>query len=56
MSDKKPWVVEYPKLETINLNDPEIQADLIRKGLAVGIPGGSIIFTHDVKLVAGGGE
>ena len=52
--EEKPLVIEYPELETINLNDPEIQKDLIRKGVAVGIPGTSIIFTEHVELVAGG--
>lgn len=54
MSDKKPWKIEYPDLEYVNINDPEIQKDLIRKGVAVGVPGATLIFTQPVLLVAGG--
>ena len=48
------WVMEFPELETINLGDPYIQKQLIKYGLAVGIPGGEIIMKKSVKMVAGG--
>jgi hypothetical protein len=47
-------VLEFPGKETISLSDPEIQKELIRRGFAIGIPGGEFIVTHSVKLVAGG--
>jgi len=53
---KKPLVIKYPDLEVINLGDPELQKDLILKGVAVGMPGGHIVFTRDIELVAGGKE
>lgn len=56
MAKKKPWVIEYPDLETIDLSDPELQKDLIRKGMAVGVVGGPIVFTQAVDLVAGGAK
>ena len=54
MSDKKPLVIEFPKLDTINLGDPEMQKELIKWGVVVGIPGGEMVCTKSVKLVAGG--
>ena len=57
--DKKrevPWRIMYPGLEVIDLSDPEIQKDLILKGVAVGVPGGEILFTHNVVLEAGGAK
>ena len=55
-SEDSTYVLEYPDLEFINLNDPEIQKDLIKRGVCVGMPGGLLIFTEDVKIVAGGAE
>jgi len=52
-SEGKPWVLEFPELETINLADLEIQRQLIKWGLAVGIPGGEFYITKNVRLVAG---
>lgn len=52
----KPWKIDYPDLETIKLSDPEIQRDLIRKGVAVGLPGTHILVTKGVVLTAGGGD
>jgi len=49
-------VLEFPELETINLADPEIQAHAIKWGLAVGIPGGEILFKKDARFVATGGK
>jgi hypothetical protein len=54
MTEKESRVFEYPKLTTVNLADLGIQKDLIAEGIAVGIPGGEIMFTRDVKLVATG--
>lgn len=53
---KKSIPIYFPDKDTINLNDPEIQAELIKSGLAVGIPGGDIMFTAHVELIAGGKE
>ena len=50
--DDKPWVLEFPELETINLGDPEIQEQLKKWGLAVSTPNGGIVVTRDVKMVA----
>jgi len=47
-------ILEFPGKETISLSDPEIQKELIKRGFAIGIPGGEFIVTHSVKLVAGG--
>lgn len=43
----------YPDKEAIDLNDPEIQRDLIKRGIAVGIPGGDFYFKENVELIAG---
>lgn len=48
----KPWVLEFPELETVNIGDPEIQAQLIKWGFAVGMPGGEILCTKRVILKA----
>ena len=53
-SEGKPWVLEFPELETINLGDHDIQKQLIKWGFAVGIPGGEFVVTKNVKLIAGG--
>ena len=50
--DDKPWVLEFPELETINLGDPDVQKTLLSWGLAVSTPNGGIVITKDVKLVA----
>lgn len=47
------YVLEFPDLETISLGDPDIQRQLIKWGLAVGIPGGEFCVTKNVKLIAG---
>lgn len=48
----KPIPIYFEDREYVNLNDPEIQAELIKTGVAVGIPGGDIMFTQDVELIA----
>jgi hypothetical protein len=45
--------LEFPELETINLGDPEIQKQLIKWGVAVGIPGGEFAMVKSTKLLAG---
>jgi len=55
--EKEPEVIiEYPDMGSIDLNDEEIQRDLIKRGVCVGMPGGTMIFTHSVRIVAGGAE
>ena len=49
MSEK---TITFPKLDKVNLNDIEVQKELIRQGVAVGMPGGLLIFTESVKIVA----
>lgn len=59
MSDKKqerPWVIDYPQLKVIDLSDPELLKDLIRKGVAIKIHSGDVIFTRNIELVAGGAK
>ena len=51
--EAEPWVLEFPELETINIGDPEIQRELIKWGLATGIPGGEFIANRSFRLVAG---
>lgn len=55
MSEKS-RVIEYPQLETIDLSNIELQEDLIQKGVAVGVPGTTLIFTQAVELIAGKGD
>lgn len=52
--EEKSWVINYPDLENISLNDIEVQKDLIKMGVCVGMPGSELIFVQSVKLVAGG--
>jgi len=53
--DGKPrFILEFPELDTINLGDPDVQKQLIKWGCAVGMPGGEIIMTKNVKMIAGG--
>jgi hypothetical protein len=44
--------IEFPGLYEIDLSDPELQRELILFGVAVGVPGGQIIFTKNVRLEA----
>lgn len=46
-------IINYPNLDKVDLNDIEVQKDLIRRGVAVGMPGGLLIFTESVKIIAG---
>ena len=50
----KTYVLEFPGLETIDLANPEIQREIVKWGFAVNAPTGELIFTKNVKLVAGG--
>jgi hypothetical protein len=53
--EEKPQViVDYPDLENIDLSDIEVQKDLIKLGICVGMPGGELIFVQSVEIVAGG--
>ena len=45
-------ILEFPELSSINNNDVNIHAELLNRGLAVGIPG-ALILTRHVVLVAG---
>ena len=48
--------ITFPDLDKINLNDVEVQKELIRSGVAVGMPGGPMVFTESVRIVAGKNE
>jgi hypothetical protein len=52
--EKRSLVIAYPGLKNIDLNDIDVQKDLIKAGVCVGMPGGELIFVQSVKLVAGG--
>ena len=54
MDKEKPLILTFPKLNTIDLADPEIQAELIKWGVAIGVPGVHIEFVKAVELTAGG--
>ena len=45
-------VLEFPELEFVSNNDPDIHQILLDRGLAVGIVG-AVIITANVRLVAG---
>ena len=47
-------VIEFPDRDEIDLSDLSLQRELILMGVATGIPGGEMIFTKSVRLVAGG--
>jgi hypothetical protein len=49
----EPIKIYYPDKEIINFSDPDIQRDLILRGIAVGIPGGEFYFKKNVELIAG---
>lgn len=53
--DQEVHVIEFPELSSVNINDPEIQKEAIKWGVAVGIPGGDIIFKKNARFVATGG-
>jgi hypothetical protein len=44
--------IEFPGLYEIDLSDTELQRELILFGVAVGVPGGQLIFTKNVRLEA----
>jgi hypothetical protein len=46
------WVLEFPELETVNLGDLDIQRQLIKWGMAVGVPGSEFVVIKSVRLVA----
>jgi len=50
--DEERFIIEFPGLYEIDLSDIELQVELIKFGVAVGIPGGQLIFTKNVRLVA----
>lgn len=53
LMEEEQVVINFPDLETIDLSDIEVQKELILLGVAVGVPGGEVIFTKNCKLIAG---
>jgi hypothetical protein len=49
-------VLEFPELETIDLNDPDIQKAAITWNLAHETLDGGLVFTKNSRIVATGGD
>ena len=52
-NEESALVLEFPELDVVDISDHEVQKYIIKYGGAVGLPGGPLIFTQRVELIAG---